>query len=58
MTEKKPKPIKVGACRFRDPAVAAKVEANHAAFAATVNREGMTADERRTAFAAFFAKRA
>ena len=48
------KTIKIGSCKFRDPKIAEKVAANHTAFAATVNRDGMTEDERKAAFAAFF----
>ena len=42
---------------FRSKEIADKVAASKAIFAATVNRENMTDDERREAFTAFFAKR-
>ncbi len=43
-----------GTGRFRSKDVAQQVVANHARFAAATNREGMTEDERKAAFAAFF----
>lgn len=51
------KVYKVGCGRFLDKAVAEKVVANKLAFAAAVNREGMTAADRDAALDAFFAKR-
>jgi hypothetical protein len=58
MTDKEGKElIAVGACRFRDRAIAARVAQNKATFAAAVNREGMTDAEKADAFSAFFAPR-
>ncbi|CAB4164971.1 hypothetical protein UFOVP833_12 [uncultured Caudovirales phage] len=53
----KPTTYKVGTARFASQAVAAKVATNKAIFAATVNREGMTDEDRKDAFTSFFAKR-
>lgn len=59
MTAAKPKPetYAVGACRFKDKAIAEQAAANRATFAASVNREGMTDEDRAAAFVAFFSKR-
>lgn len=43
-----------GVGRFRSKVVAQTVIANHARFQAATNREGMTEEERKAAFAAFF----
>ncbi len=47
--------IKIGVCRFKNPEIAARVALNKLAFAATVNREGMTDAEKAEALRAFFA---
>jgi len=47
-----------GTGRFRSKEVAEQVVQNHARFAALTNREGMTADERKAAFDAFFGLKA
>jgi hypothetical protein len=43
-----------GTGRFRSKAVAQQVVDNHARFSAITNREGMTPEEKRAAFDAFF----
>ena len=46
-----------GDSRFRSKDAAQRAVDAHARFAAAVNREGMTAEDRAAAFVAFFAKR-
>lgn len=48
------KVYKVGTARFQSKAIAERVTLNKIAFAATVNRENQTQDEKAEAFRAFF----